>query len=200
MHVIRFQRLALKPRLFVADHFIGCEETETLLEVARQITDSRVGAAGTLKHDETGTSLEMPVDCNRVVTAVAARMRASFGFANSMGDTMRYRCYRLGESHPLHSDCYEIEGHFLVVTAMLCLTASSDGGETHFPNAKPSPILLRPQQGRLAVWLNYLEDGSVDRHAIHEALPVNAGTKVTLTNFVYGPMGSVPIFSNDLLP
>jgi hypothetical protein len=133
VYVIRFQRLALKPRLFVADNFVGSKKPKTLLEVARRITGSHVDAPGTLKHDETGTFFEMPADCNRVVT-VAARMRASFGFANGIGDTMRYRGYGLGESHPLHSDRYEIEGHFLVVTAMLCLMAPSDGGETHFPN------------------------------------------------------------------
>jgi hypothetical protein len=140
----------------------------------------------------------MPINCSPVVAAVAARMRAAFGFANCVGEFMRYRRYGPEESHPLHSDCYEIEGHFLVVTAMLCLGAPLSGGETHFPNAMPSPLLLEPRQGRLAVWLNYLEDGSVDRHAIHEALPVWTGTKVTLTNFVYGPMGSVPMFSTDL--
>jgi hypothetical protein len=81
---------------------------------------------------------------------------------------------------------------------MLWLRKPECGGETRFPNASPSGLLLEPRRGRLAVWLNYLADGSTDPFAMHEALPVIDGTKITLTSFVYAPIDAVPKFASRL--
>src|SRR5205807_1002607 len=103
---------------------------------------------------------------------------------------MRFRRYLAGESHPLHHDNYQIGDASLVATAMLCLTDTEEGGETYFPQAQPSPVLLQPRKGRLILWFNHQPDGEVDEAALHEALVVKKGEKATLTSFIYHPLPS----------
>lgn len=63
---------------------------------------------------------------------------------------------------------------------MLCLT----GGEMVFPAASPA-LRLTPRVGRLLAWRDVQADVSDDPAALHESLPVIAGTKATLTAFAY---------------
>jgi hypothetical protein len=211
MRLINFRRISSSVRLYVADDFIDAGEIDALLRIGaetekefRQIDasnrDGEVTSPVWAKHDTTGFSFEMRRDGNRVLNAVSMRMEAAFGFANSRGGSMRFRRYYVGESHPLHYDNYEINGQYLIVTAMMWLTDTESGGETRFPHCTPTPIVLEPRAGRLAVWLNYCPDGSVDRAAMHEALPVIQGAKTTLTNFFYGAFKSIPAFSWGLAP
>lgn len=209
MRLISFQQIASSVRLYVADDFIDAREIEDLLRIGaeaenefRGIDVSRQNIAAdhfvTAKHDVTGFSFEMCREGNCILNAVSSRMEAALGFANSRGGSMRFRRYYPGEYHPLHYDNYEISNHYLIATAMMWLTDTESGGQTRFPYCAPAPLVLEPRAGRLAVWLNYGLDGSIDRTAMHEALPVIRGSKTTLTNFIYGAFDLVPAFSRGL--
>lgn len=211
---ISFQQIASSARLYVADDFIDGREIESLLRFGadaenefRGIAISRDDFADharanceTAKHDATGFSFEMRREGNHVLNAISARMEAALGFANCRGGSMRFRRYHPGEYHPLHFDNYQIGDHHLIATAMIWLTDTESGGQTRFPHCAPAPVMLEPRAGRLAVWLNCRPDGSIDRDAMHEALPVIRGTKTTLTNFVYGAFEAIPAFSRGLSP
>ena len=101
------------------------------------------------------------------------------------GESFRFRRYAPGEYHPPHLDTYTFEGRTLILTALLYLTDTEAGGETHFPKARPAPVAVRPRRGRLALWFNHRPDGAVDPAALHEALPVRRGVKATVANFLY---------------
>jgi RimK-like ATP-grasp domain/2OG-Fe(II) oxygenase superfamily len=175
------------PRLYVVDHFANNAEIAHILAVASNLPALRRRGIVT-SQDATGDSFELPVRGDEILERLCARVYATVGIENDRGETLRFRRYRAGQSHPLHSDSYRAGDSFLIVTAMLYLADTQAGGETHFPNAKPRPLRLKPRKGRLVVWFNHLPNGQVDSDAVHESLPVRLGEKVTLTNFIYRPL------------
>jgi len=194
MKIIRFQKVATSARIFVADNFVRDDEIERVETIAAR------PEAYEPRHDGTGLSFEMPLDAHPCLPAISARIETALGFSNKFAASFRYRRYGPGESHPVHCDNYEIGGLRLVATAMICLTACDGGGETRFPNTQPRLALLEPRVGRLAVWLNYRPDGSVDETSAHEGLTVRRGHKTTITEFVYSDINPVPAFAVGLAP
>ena len=138
-----------------------------------------------IRQDSTGISFEWPVDGDPLLEDLRRRIGGTLRLTNRVDTTMRFRRYERGESHPLHNDSFVIDGATLIATAMIYLTDTERGGETHFPAAMPDRLLVRPRAGRLLAWFNHREDGARDDLAVHEALPVDAGRKITLTTFLY---------------
>lgn len=124
------------------------------------------------------------MDALPTLADVASRVYATVGLGSELDCSLRFRRYCAGEYHPRHFDTYAVGDRLLVATAMLCLTAPEAGGETVFPAAAPA-LRMTPKAGRLLMWRNVLADGSDDPAALHESLPVLAGTKTTLTAFIY---------------
>ncbi len=171
------------PRLYVVDSFASHAEVDRVLAIARDLDAWRRNGA-TVKWDATGASFELPVAADEVLGALVARTYRMLGVENAAAFSVRYRHYHQGESHPLHTDTYEINGAHLVATALLCLTAPEEGGSTDFPFASP-PVRVPYRRGRLVSWLNLLPSGVEDPQAAHSAAAVTAGDKVTITNFIY---------------
>ena len=65
-------------------------------------------------------------------------------------------------------------------TLLLYLDAPERGGATRFPELG---IEVSPQAGRLVVWNNLDHRGRVNQAMAHEASPVSAGLKTTLTSW-----------------
>ena len=173
--------------MYVLDDFASDDEIAHILDITGDLpTLRRRGIVS--KHDTTGFSFELPVRGDLVLQRLCARIYATVGLENDRGETLRFRRYRGGESHPLHGDSYRVGESFLIATAMLYLNDTEAGGETHFPHAQPRPLRLKPRKGRLVVWFNHLPDGGEDPASHHESLPVKRGEKVTLTNFIYRPL------------
>lgn len=197
MRVIRFRRVACRARLFIADGFLSDDDIAHALSLgarAEAADDPPVG-----KRDATGFSFEMPTPGDAVLEALRRRIAMALGYANAAGGTLRYRRYHAGEFHPPHGDAFRIGDADLVATAMMWLTDDVAGGETCFPAAEPA-VALYPRRGRLAVWLNYRDDGMADPDSVHLARPVRGGDKITLTEFVYGMPPGLPAFAAGLRP
>lgn len=185
------EQASSRPRAFVADGFITPRETARVL--ARY--DAGEPIAGVeWNRSVAGTSAELPLGADPRLAAIAARIEAALGFECSLPDpTFRFRRYAPGDHHPLHVDCYEIAGHFLVATALVYLTDALAGGETTFPDADAGPLVITPRAGRLALWFNYTPDGEVDLRSRHRSEPLISGEKATLAYFVYAPLGCAAI-------
>ncbi|WP_345532818.1 2OG-Fe(II) oxygenase [Viridibacterium curvum] len=180
------QRLGDAPELYVLDDFVTGDELQqlrTLLDDAAWLR----AQSSQFKADFTGESCELPVAAHPLVGALATRAQSLLGLDNHMGQTLRYRRYRGGEHHPLHSDDYRVGGLRLVATAILYLNDAGPGGETHFPQAQPAAVSVTPRAGRLACWLSVTGEGAQDAAALHESLALQAGEKITLTQFFYLP-------------
>jgi hypothetical protein len=165
------------------DGFATDDEVARVLEITRDLDAWRRGGVA-VKHDATGASFELPVDTDEALGSITARTYAALGVDNAVPFTVRYRHYRLSESHPIHTDTFVINGAHLVATALLCLTAPEEGGSTDFPLASP-PMRVPYRRGRLVSWLNLLPTGVADPQAAHSAAAVTAGDKITITNFIY---------------
>lgn len=174
------------PLAGVIDGFVSHGERELLLDLVEDASWlQRHGIV--MKVDQTGRSCELPISAHPVLAHVATRAQRALGLPNHLGQTLRYRCYQSGHAHPLHSDTYRADGLRLIATAITYLNDVAQGGETEFPHAWPEPLLIEPQAGRLACWLNEDDRGHPDPHALHLAREVTRGTKHTLTQFLYGP-------------
>ncbi len=139
-------QLSRTPRLYLADEFATDEEIAHILRVAGD-RDALTRQGIDTKHDTTGFSFEMPVPGDACLEAYAARIHAAVGMTNDIGGSLRFRRYRIGESHPPHLDCYRIGESCLVATALLYLNDTEAGGETTFPRALPAPVAVRPAEG-----------------------------------------------------
>ena len=57
---------------------------------------------------------------------------------------------------------------------MIYLNDDFEGGETHFPSLN---LVVKPKKGKLVIWDNVNEDGSLDFNSLHAGLPVKKGFK-----------------------
>lgn len=175
------------PRLFVATDFVSAQEIAEVLAFTR--CPQTLDAHGIqTRQDQTGFSCELPIQELTVLRTISERLEKTLGMTNDCGATLRFRRYGVGEFHPPHFDVYRIGESNLILTAIIYLSDTEAGGETHFPLAQPSPLKISPRRGQLLVWFNHQPSGVVDTASYHEGLPVMAGEKVTLTAFYYKPL------------
>lgn len=181
-------RLAETPRVYVHDDFVPADVRQHVLD--RYGTRAALEAQGIdWTANETGLSGELPLDRDPVLAQLAARIEEIVGFRCTLShDTFRFRRYSLGDFHPPHIDKYVIDGAHLVATALVYLTDATQGGETVFSDALPSPVSIRPQAGRLAIWFNHEPNGDVDVRSRHRSEKLVAGDKATLAYFLYAPL------------
>lgn len=184
---LRPLRLATEPRLFVIDGFATDAEIDHLAGLHDDLAGVRARDIA-VKADATGTAFEWPVEGDPVAMAVAARMQSTFRMDGPSLPTLRCRRYLPGEGHPPHLDNFRIGDAFLLLTALLYLDDTDEGGETVFPNAHPGPVIVAPRRGRLLAWFSHRPNGAVDERSLHEGRAVVRGAKTTATAFVYRPI------------
>lgn len=169
-------RLAREPELVRVLDFVTRAEAEVLLaRLARE----------PLTRDDTGLVGE--VDALDELVELERRVAEEVGHESHVR-SVRYRCYDVGNGHPLHPDHYEIEGSALVATAMLVLSAPKAGGATEFPHARPYPVAVEPVACSLVHWRNVSAEGEPLERSAHRGVPVREGRKCVLLFFVYVPI------------
>lgn len=185
---LTIHEISTTPRVWLIPQFATEQEMDELIGTARNWT-------GQSKHDTTGFSFEMPLSHTHAAFAVAHRMRAVLGLDNDMGGTLRTRHYdgSLKESHPEHVDWFEItradgKSSNLIVTAMLNMWTTEEGGETTFVDAQPQRFGVKPVRGDLVVWYSCTAEGRYDEHSTHRGNVVTQGHKWTVTQFFYQPL------------
>ncbi len=178
--------LGKSPRLYLMDGFASPEEIRHIVEVAER---ALAGNQVAIRRNYTGLSFEMPLSGDQTLEALARRIYETLGMVNDFHGAMRFRRYAPGVHHPPHIDSHrKIRGRMLILTALLYLTDTEEGGETYFPWAEPDPIKIAPRAGRLALWFSHAPNGSKDEASLHESLPVIRGSKATLACFIYKPV------------
>jgi hypothetical protein len=173
--------LRRSPLVHLEEDFVDLAEREHVIRLGAAAETAGLTGA---KHDSTGFSFELATTADERVAALARRIADRTGLAPP--STLRFRRYRGGEWHPRHVDHFEIDGDWLLVTAMVVLRAPEAGGATSFPHATPR-LRVPATGGALILWLNHLRDGCPDRLAGHEGELVTQGEKITVTAFQYGP-------------
>jgi prolyl 4-hydroxylase len=77
--------------------------------------------------------------------------------------------YNPNGEYKIHHD-----GSKRVKTALIYLNDGYKGGETYFPKVDRK---INPETGKLIIWNNYNNDGTIIRESEHAGLPVEFGTK-----------------------
>lgn len=173
-----------EPFIQIVDDFLNDSE---ILHVSSLAADKdALQRNGIAAHfDQTGYSFEYPVSKDPLLREIGERIAGITGVRNKIANTFRYRHYMAGQGHPPHLDTYNIGGFTLVITAIVYLNDVAEGGETHFPHARPEPVSIECKRGRLAIWHGHKPDMAVDTSAYHAGSAVKCGNKFTITNFIY---------------
>ena len=72
----------------------------------------------------------------------------------------------------------------MIATLMAWLNDVGAGGGTayHFPNRE---MLVKPEKGAAAFWMNLKSDGRLERQSMHGGCPVLMGSKWILNKWMY---------------
>lgn len=193
-------RVSVVPRIWVVDDFATDIECAHVISLGAEVESGHRGEEGEeipTQHDSTGFSFELPIVGDPVLEEIDRRIQALMGVKDIAGMTFRFRRYRSGEAHPAHTDVWEMNGGWLVGTAMVCLEAPVSGGSTDFLSSVPR-VSVPARAGRLTIWANHRPDGLPDDASLHMGAAVLEGEKTTITRFVYRPLQNDPFVRHGL--
>lgn len=166
------------------DDFLSPEECDNLISLASTTFDE-VGvlgesvegyrvASGAWLEEKDG---EVPLKYMELVSEITKLPKVNM-------ESIHVVKYGIGEEYKDHHDFfhpgesyYEDElsrGGQRLKTALVYLNDEFEGGETNFPNLN---IMVKPKKGKLVLWDNINEDGSLDYDSLHAGLPVKSGYK-----------------------
>lgn len=182
-------------RIVWRDGFLGVKTCELILEelefaywwpsvvVAPGAGGELVNARSAKRRSATTAQSWFTPECNRELAAIERRLSRMLGFDRACLEEWQATRYGSRDRFELHEDC----GPFArepagdrVLTIMVCLEAPAEGGGTRFPRRR---LVVAPEAGRLVVWRNLRENGSIDPTMLHGSMPVRRGRKVILVTW-----------------
>ncbi len=174
--------VAREPWVLAWDEFVRGDELDALRAEALRATSETFAVPGSGR-DPVSLYAELAVDERPTLRALIERIEETLGLSCCTARFARVRRYAPGESHGPHVDEYELDGAVLAVTALLYLSSHARGGHTQFVRAEP-PVAVEARAGRLAVWLDLLEDASPDERSSHASAAADE-ERCTIAYFIY---------------
>lgn len=130
----------------------------------------------------TSDSMSFPfVAENPAVHALNRRIAAVTGTAPAQGEPLQILRYRAGQEYKPHVDALPDGDNQRILTAIVYLTDSYQGGETTFLR---TGLKFRGKRGDLLVFRNVLPDGRADPETQHAGLPVTGGEKLIASRWI----------------
>jgi prolyl 4-hydroxylase len=127
---------------------------------------------------------------NPLVDTIDRRICTLLGIKPRHGETMQGQRYAVGQLFKAHHDWFntnedywsgiKAKGGQRSWTAMIYLDEPEGGGETWFSAAG---LKVLPRKAMLLAWNNMDPHGEPNPQALHESLPVTAGTKNIVTKW-----------------
>jgi prolyl 4-hydroxylase len=127
---------------------------------------------------------------DEAVSRVEGKLTDLMGIDPVQGETIQGQRYAVGQQFKPHFDFFhEGEPYWAEMiksggqrtwTAMAFLNHIEGGGETFFERAA---VKVTPRRGNLLTWNNMDANGLPNNYAIHQGLPVTAGTKYIITKW-----------------
>jgi prolyl 4-hydroxylase len=118
---------------------------------------------------------------NPAVHALNRRIAAASGTAPGQGEPLQVIRYRPGGEYKPHFDAIPGFQNQRVMTMLVWLNESFEGGETWFPVPKLS---LKGKTGDALLFRNIGPDGRRDPGSAHAGLPVRAGEKLIASRWI----------------
>jgi prolyl 4-hydroxylase len=137
------------------------------------------------------TSYSCNVDPNDpTVLRVEGKLASLLGIDPIHGETIQGQRYQVGQQFKPHYDFFHKgepywdemmrTGGQRTWTAMVFLNDVEGGGETNFTEAAAK---VTPRRGNLLCWNNMNAIGEPNSYAMHQGMPVTAGTKYIITKW-----------------
>ena len=176
--------------IFIVGAFLGREDCEALVAaIDAYRTPSKLLSPSADPEFRTSESCNLnPKD--PFVRRIEARIAGLLGIDRKHGETIQGQRYAPGQRFKLHFDFFDSSqpyweemqrtGGQRTWTAMIFLNEPEGGGETAFPKAG---IKVSPRTGNMLVWNNLNIIGEPNHFALHEGMPVTAGTKYIITKW-----------------
>lgn len=127
---------------------------------------------------------------DEAVIRVEGKLTDLMGIDPAHGETIQGQRYAIGQQFKPHFDFFhETEAYWEEMqasggqrtwTAMVFLNDVEEGGQTFFEQAA---VKVTPRRGNLLTWNNMDESGQPNSFAIHQGMPVIAGTKYIITKW-----------------
>lgn len=176
--------------LFQQKNFLSAEECAEL--IARIDARRRPSTIADANGDEAfRTSETCDLDnADPFVAAMDARIAAYLGIDAIYGEPLQGQRYAVGQEFKAHTDYFEPNGpdytRYCSVagnrswTAMIYLNEPAAGGATRFTKIGKT---IQPQTGKMLLWSNRREDGSLNPDSIHHGMKVRSGVKYIITKW-----------------
>lgn len=123
-------------------------------------------------------------ESNELTTKIQNIIEKESGFPIENQEKIHIVKYNIGGEYKPHHDFFHPNTDYYestmnvggqrIFSFLFYLNDNFVGGETNFPNKK---IQITPKLGRLLIWRNLNEDGSLDYDSYHAGLPVESGEK-----------------------
>jgi prolyl 4-hydroxylase len=177
--------------LYVYQDFLSAEECVGLIAMIDADREPSKLLSATADHKTFRTS----ESCNMnrydpVVEAIDRRICALLAMKPRQGETLQGQRYAVGQLFMAHHDWFhenedywpelKVKGGQRSWTAMIYLDEPGGGGETWFSAAG---LKVSPRKAMLLAWDNMDRFGAPNAQALHESLPVTAGTKNIVTKW-----------------
>ena len=127
---------------------------------------------------------------DEAVGRAEAKITELMGIDAAQGETIQGQRYAVGQQFKPHFDFFHEgepywddmhkSGGQRTWTAMVFLNDVDDGGQTFFQQAA---VKVTPRRGNLLTWNNMDASGQPNAYAIHQGMPVLAGTKYIITKW-----------------
>ncbi|NNC99170.1 MAG: 2OG-Fe(II) oxygenase [Gammaproteobacteria bacterium] len=195
-------------RIFTVEEFLSPSECAALVEAIQNDNEpSQVTRENEDAEFRTSSSANLNRSRDPLIHEVDLRMAQYIGINPSHAEFIQGQLYEVGQQFKLHPDYFDdldYDAHCPVQgqrtwTFMVYLNTPEAGGETEFPHAG---IKITPKTGLGVIWNNLDQYGVRNRQAMHQGLPVIAGTKAILTKW-FRQFPSEPAVikeSGELLP
>lgn len=163
------------------DNFISLAENkfEPAKTIGRQIEGYRVADSCWLMDNEKG------------VLSYKEKVSSFLNLPLENMENLHIVRYQVGGEYKKHQDFFHPgESYYENVinrggqrthSVLLYLNDDFTGGETDFPKLQ---IKVKPEKGKMIVWTNLNEDGTLDYDSIHAGLPVITGVKYIATIWI----------------
>jgi prolyl 4-hydroxylase len=188
---------------YTLHNFLNSEECDQVTELIKEkLRPSAIAADGELDESyRTSRTCDLGALTDPLIADIDRRICALLGIHPSYSEITQGQYYEPGEEFKVHTDFFEgptLEEHTKergqrTYTFMVYLNDVESGGTTEFIKLKQT---IKPKKGMAIIWNSLNQDGSNNYNTLHQAHPVQSGTKSIITKW-FRNKGQGPMFIKE---
>lgn len=181
------------PNICYYDNFITDEECEFIINVSKPHMKRAGVSDDSIKLEtykgRTNKSHWIPLDKYEIMKKMCIRIAIKIGVKFKQFESFQVIHYSVGDEYKYHYDAYDknsdkydkycSERGNRLITVLCYINDVEEGGGTGFDmiEGRIDPLIVQPVKGRMVVFQNVNEDGSLHQQSRHAGLPIISGEK-----------------------